>query len=157
MTIALTGHRPDKLGGEYDYVGPYTTSVRDTLQLLIEKHKPKLMITGMAQGADTIWAILAIKNKIDFIAAIPFEGQEKKWPEKAQKLYRTIIYNTLCRRVVVSEGGYDSKKMQIRNIWMVDNCDALIAVWDGSPGGTKNCVDYAKSQRRIILPVRPLI
>jgi len=33
--------------------------------------------------------------------------------------------------------------MQTRNIWMVDNCDLVLALWDGSDGGTGNCIKYA--------------
>lgn len=45
--------------------------------------------------------------------------------------------------------------MQKRNEWMVDNCDILIAVWDKSPGGTKNCVDYAESKKKQIIYINP--
>jgi uncharacterized phage-like protein YoqJ len=44
----------------------------------------------------------------------------------------------------VSPGGFTSYAMQIRNEWMVDHCDLLVALWDGSPGGTGNCIRYAK-------------
>ena len=41
-------------------------------------------------------------------------------------------------------GGYAAWKMQKRNQFMVDHSNLLIAVWDGSSGGTSNCVAYAK-------------
>jgi nucleoside 2-deoxyribosyltransferase len=31
---------------------------------------------------------------------------------------------------------------------MVDNCDTVVAVWNGTSGGTKNCIDYAKKQNK---------
>lgn len=46
--------------------------------------------------------------------------------------------------VIVSSGGYGVEKMQVRNEWMVDHCDLLVALWDGSSGGTGNCVRYAR-------------
>jgi uncharacterized phage-like protein YoqJ len=33
--------------------------------------------------------------------------------------------------------------MQIRNEWMVDNAHIVLALWDGSSGGTGNCIKYA--------------
>lgn len=30
---------------------------------------------------------------------------------------------------------------------MVDNSDIVCAVWDGTPGGTANCIKYCKSKR----------
>ena len=48
---------------------------------------------------------------------------------------------------IVSPGEYAAFKMQVRNEWMVDQLnpatDLLLAAWDGSPGGTGNCVKYA--------------
>jgi uncharacterized phage-like protein YoqJ len=45
--------------------------------------------------------------------------------------------------------------MQDRNIWMVDHCDALIAVWDGTSGGTANCVRYAQKVGKPIVFIDP--
>jgi uncharacterized phage-like protein YoqJ len=46
--------------------------------------------------------------------------------------------------------------MQKRNEWMVDHADAVIAVWDGSPSGTANCIGYARKKRRPILVIDPV-
>ena len=34
---------------------------------------------------------------------------------------------------------------------MIDNSDILIAVFDGSKSGTKNCIDYAKKHNKEII------
>jgi len=57
--------------------------------------------------------------------------------------------------VVVSEGGYSARNMQRRNEWMVDHSDKVLAVWDGSNGGTGNCVAYARSIGREIIRIDP--
>jgi uncharacterized phage-like protein YoqJ len=46
--------------------------------------------------------------------------------------------------------------MQARNEWMVDNSNAMIAVWDGSPGGTANTVKYAQAKERPVLVIDPV-
>jgi uncharacterized phage-like protein YoqJ len=46
-----------------------------------------------------------------------------------------------------------AEAMQLRNIWMVDHADEVWAFWDGSKGGTANCVKYAE---RVNKPVRNL-
>ena len=38
---------------------------------------------------------------------------------------------------------------------MVDNADKVIAVWDGSKGGTYNCVKYAEKQNKEIIVINP--
>ena len=44
---------------------------------------------------------------------------------------------------------YHPAKMQKRNEFMVDNCDILIALWNGTSGGTKNCINYAKKKENV--------
>jgi uncharacterized phage-like protein YoqJ len=52
--------------------------------------------------------------------------------------------------VLVSPGGYAAHKMHVRNKWMVNKCNKVLALWDGSKGGTGNCVSYALSVDRPI-------
>jgi uncharacterized phage-like protein YoqJ len=39
-----------------------------------------------------------------------------------------------------------NRAMQRRNEWMVDRADKLVALWDGSWGGTFNCIEYARKK-----------
>jgi hypothetical protein len=67
MVLAVTGHRPDKLNYEYDLNGPWSKHIREKLQETINDLKPTRMLSGMALGVDTIWAMLAIENNIPLI------------------------------------------------------------------------------------------
>jgi uncharacterized phage-like protein YoqJ len=116
--------------------------------------KPEKCLSGMALGTDQYFASVCLKLRIPLVACIPFEGQEMAWPEVSQKTYR-LLRKLASEEVIVSDGGYAAYKMQIRNEWMVDHCDKLIAVWDGSKGGTANCVEYAKNVGREIIFVDP--
>ncbi len=153
MIVAFTGHRPDKLGGYKLPNDTYIKVCRD-IDWLLKELNPEKVISGMALGVDQWAANIAYKLGIPFVAAIPFEGQELAWPEASQKTYR-LLRKLASEEVIVSPGGYSADKMQVRNIWMVDNCDSLIAVWDGSKGGTGNCVEYAKSVDRKIYQIDP--
>ena len=46
---------------------------------------------------------------------------------------------------LVTNASYSPYLMQKRNKYIVDNCDILLAIWDGSKGETGNCVKYARS------------
>lgn len=151
--IAVTGHRPDKLGG-YDFSNSKRIWVRDQLRYKLLELKPELCISGMALGVDQDFAYVCIEMAIPFIAAIPFLGQEGAWPKESQEFYKELLKHA-SKQVIVSEGGYAAFKMQKRNKWMVDNCDKLIAVWDGTEGGTGNCVKYAKSVNKDIIHIDP--
>jgi uncharacterized phage-like protein YoqJ len=153
MIVAFTGHRPQKLGG---FKLPNATYLYVCKQIdqKLQELKPEKIITGMALGVDQWAANIAYQLKIPFMAAIPFVGQELAWPEQSQKIYRALLKLAESQHIVC-EGGYSAHKMQIRNEFMVDRCDKLIAIWDGSSGGTGNCVEYAKSKNREIILIDP--
>ena len=100
-------------------------------------------------GVD-IWAaeIVIEKRKnngcLHLICAVPHPDFEKRRNEFEQKRYKNIIENadyvtTVC-------GGYFNGVYQVRNEFMVDRSNLVIAVWNGAPSGTKNTVDYAVSK-----------
>lgn len=148
MIYAGTGHRPDKLGG-------YGNIAMERVFNCIMENIPKdctEIISGMALGFDTQLAKAAIAKKIPFIAAVPFYGQESKWPSYAQKEYRDILRKAQ-RVVMVCPGGYSPSKMQVRNEYMVDSADKVLALWNGTPGGTANCLTYALSKNKPVLNI----
>ncbi len=155
-TISLTGHRPQHMGCDFELNNVVARYIRNELQQLINLYKPDTLISGMALGADTIWAELAIANNLNLIAAIPFSGQESRWPKASQDRFNKILDYNKCQITIVSEGSYSAYKMQVRNIWMCDNSDMLIAVWNGKEyGGTYNCLKYAKMKGKKIERVDP--
>lgn len=153
MIVAFTGHRPDKIGG-YKLPNPTYIHICQQIDKALRELKPEKVITGMALGIDQWAAMIAYKLKIPFLAAIPFENQESKWPQSSQDTFK-LLRKLATEEVIVSPGGYAASKMQVRNEWMVDHCDKLIAVWDGSKGGTGNCVEYARSIKKDIYFINP--
>ena len=146
MIVAGTGHRPNKLGG---YTRDARTRLFNTAIRSLEHLRPTKLISGMALGWDQALARACVELNIPFIAAVPFAGQETVWPAASQREYRELC-EAASDFIIVSPGGYSAAKMQIRNEWMVDHCDRVLALWDGSPGGTRNCVDYAKTVNKPI-------
>lgn len=158
LIIAVTGHRPHKLGNEYDYEGPYSNYLIDQFTWILQEYKPKEIITGLALGVDTLWVLSGMLQGISFRAAIPFEGQEKMWPPRSQEMYWNILNHPLClQKVYVSEPGYSAAKMLKRNEWMVDKCGLLVSVWDGSDGGTANCCRFADKVGRRRINIDPKV
>ena len=153
MIVAFTAHRPNKLGG-YNLPNPTYIYVCQQIEKILKELNPEKVISGMALGGDQWAANIAIKFNIPFIAAIPFEGQEKAWPEASQKTYHRLL-SKAAKKVIVCEGEYARNKMQVRNEWMVNNSDILIGIWDGTPGGTGNCINYAKSINKKIIYINP--
>lgn len=142
MIVAVTGHRPGKIG-EYDYYHSKREWIRNRMREELLDLRPTKTISGMALGVDQDFAQVSLELTIPFLAALPFIGQESRWPKSSQDYYWWLIERA-DDVVVVSPGEYSAHKMQVRNEFMVDHCDILLAVWDGSDGGTGNCVKYAQ-------------
>ena len=161
MIIAFTGHRPNKIGG-YDKNNPLAKKIKEAIKEYLSylAHKDEdptgnfTCISGMALGVDQLAAEVCIEEDIPFIAAVPFLGQESVWPLESQEHYNYLLEKAE-EVVIVSEGDYAAHKMQVRNEYMVNKCDALMAVYDGSPGGTQNCVNYAKSKGKPVYILNP--
>lgn len=173
QTACFTGHRPDKLGG-YDMKNPTMLKLRDKLleiiEILIIEEGINRFISGGALGADqcAFWCVHMMKKKypeIKNLIAVPFLNQDKLWPAEQKYWYKKMLY--LADEVINVEetGGYKADKdtpfgefspikMQKRNEYMVDKSNTLIAVYDGSKGGTANCVRYASRNQMGIMYIQ---
>lgn len=150
MIAAFTGHRPNKfLNGYSEQVA---TELYKFAKTVIRHHEPREIISGMALGWDQAVAHAGISLGVPVHAYMPFEGQDSVWPQQSKDRYQSILKR--CKTVqIISSGSYSVDKMQIRNEAMVNDCDILIALWDGSDGGTANCVNYARRrQKRLKAP-----
>ena len=167
IRLAVTGHRPNKLYGYNRNNLRYDALYRIMKDEIIEVYNTDNemeCITGMALGADTIFAMAVLELKslgynIRLVCAIPFKGQENRWKPQDINVYNYILKHS-DEVVYVSTGGYAVYKLQKRNKYIIDRLsgpnDKLIAVWDGSHSGTGNCIEYAKSKNIKINYINPL-
>ncbi len=134
LFVAATGHRPHKLG---DYSHPKL--IRLAMRVLRKVDNP--VVSGMARGWDTAWAQAALALGLPLTAAVPFPDQDDGWRIDDRRLYRHILER--CVKVEIVRPSYELGAYQRRNEWMVDRSHRVIALHDGSRGGTFNCIAYA--------------
>ena len=146
MTVfSATGHRPNKLYDAYPERHGYDLLV-SYAEYCLKLHEVSIIGTGMALGWDMAVAQACSNLLIPYVACIPFQGQECQWPKRSQEYYKFLV--SLASQVVyVCDPGYAPWKMQRRNEYMVDNSVKQLALWNGTSGGTGNCVKYAKSKK----------
>lgn len=152
VKLAFTGHRPQSLFTTNAYSEQNTALLEEfACEFLVnlkaslgDDYRDVKIISGMAIGWDQAIAKAAIKMRRTLIAAVPCKGQEQLWPTDAQEEYRSILDHASMVHYI--SNVYTKSCMQERNKWMVDNSDHLVALWNGKPGGTANCVQYAKSK-----------
>lgn len=156
MILGITGHRHKTFNCGYKIPNPVYNKVKESSRKIFSEFKPEAIISGMAIGSDQWCTEVAIEQQIPFIAAVPFLNQELFWPKDSQHHYRELLEQ--AKQVeIVSSGGYASWKMQVRNQWIVDQCDVLLAFYSGmGSGGTFNCIQYAKSKNKQIIEINPL-
>jgi len=87
----------------------------------------ELIISGGAPGTDTLAKQFAIHNKTEFLE---FPPDYKKFGDKAK---------------------------HIRDKLIVEECDELIAFWDGECEGTKYTIDYTKQLKKPIKIIQVIV
>jgi len=175
ITICFTGHRPNKLGG-YDWNTVKNHNIMKELSCKImdvldnNEGDNFHFICGGALGIDQMAFHICDKLKLTYDnisieVAIPFLKQDVKWNDldrikwrqqlnKADKITRVDKLENYKIKGY-EEDIYYPAKMQKRNQYMVNSSDIVIAVWSGSKGGTGNCVNYAKMQKKEIIVINP--
>lgn len=180
-SICVTGHRPNKLFG-YDIHSEdyrklfieFKRCIYVTAEKLIDicyhmgitphdDERPLVIYTGMALGVDQLFAEAAFAARdyykglgildIEVVAVVPCKGQESKWRKENADLYNDIL--SKCDQVIVLADKYTKDCMQKRNEYMVDNSDLVFSVWDGTPGETANCTNYALEKNKTIIRIDP--
>jgi len=139
--FAVTGHRPKKA-----ILRPEDRNdLQPFARMALVAREPAKVITGMALGWDMAVAAACLELHLPYVAAVPFEGQERKWSPEDRKRYHNLLRRAESVEVI-SEHRLNVAYIT-RDEWMVDHCDRLLALWDGSKSGTGTTVNYAIKKR----------
>ena len=130
MKVAITGHRPGRIAGQ-----------EQNIKKWIEDYLAGVDCTeaysGMAMGTDQIFARVVEEMGIPLICCYPY--RRDNFHPAEQRI------NARAKDVRFISEEYSKKSYWIRDKYMVDNCDVLLAVFDGKKeGGTWITVDYAQ-------------
>lgn len=123
--VAITGHRPGSLNTEQrQYMQEGLEFIADGL---VEYYGAERFLTGLALGADTIWAELALKYGVEYDAYIPFEGQEDRWSKTDKKKYQDLRSGAVIEKVFGQQ--FSNRLYHARNDALIRDSDLLVAVW----------------------------
>lgn len=137
-TVSFTGHR--------SYAHQADESLASVLYELYMAGF-RLFLSGMARGFDLAAAETVLRLRHDLCpeirlgCAIPFEGQEQRFPTKEQIRYRNI--RAQADEEVVLCPGYQRDCYRLRNNLLVERAAVLVAWYDGSEGGTHYTIHRA--------------
>ena len=164
QTCCFTGHRPDKLPWGLDEADPRCAALKRSLVRELEalyRRGFRHFISGMAMGCDLYFAQSALELRercpgVTVEGAVPCPTQADRWPSSLHRRWRDILDR--CDLETVVQQKYDRWCMLRRDRYMVDRSAVILAVFDGTPGGTRYTLDYAMDKKREILlldPARP--
>lgn len=135
MKVMITGHRPERLKGREN-------EVKEWIKQQLDELKPSLAINGMAQGVDQIFAKIAKDNGVPLLNVYPHR-------RKSFHSYEEMLNEN--EMVMFFSETYSKKNYILRDQYMVDNADIVLAVFDGIPaGGTWQTIEYAKKKNKEI-------
>ena len=145
-SCCFTGHRSSKLpwgGNEADArCLELKRKLADALEELYGQGV-RHFICGMATGCDMFFAeaVLALRE------------QDRRWTHGLSERYDRLLAECDSRTLV--SRAYTPECMMRRNRYMVDNAGTVLAVFNGSPGGTFNTLRYAVGLGRKIVEIEP--
>lgn len=173
--VVLTGHRPNKLGGFaeveeliVEFLTRGTVSGNSQAKWVVDELVSALMRAktkygnvylndGEAMGADWLGIIAGQIANVPVHGYCPFLNHGSNWYEPSKVQYAQLVKLEAKRFLVTNKTWDDNgpKYMDDRNKAMVDNAKSMIAVWNGSRGGTANAVYYARKVGMNILFLNP--
>ena len=139
--LAITGHRglSSELEAEIDRM----------IRAAVAETGDVVGVSCLADGADAVFAQAVLDAGGSLVAVLPAVEYRESLPED----YRPVYDRLLAQAGEVVQLPFvtpDPHAYMEAGKWMVDESDALLAVWDGQPGrgpgGTADVVAYARSR-----------
>ncbi|MFH8618560.1 hypothetical protein ACH4E8_26320 [Streptomyces sp. NPDC017979] len=138
--IGITGHRAIPQEGHAD--------IRAGLLAVLRRHEgPLEAFSSLAVGADQMFADVALSCGAELTVVIPSGDYENDFAPGELVDYRRYR-SRATREVQLPFPHATDEAYYAAGTYIADNCDRLLAVWDGGPsrglGGTGDIVEYAR-------------
>lgn len=152
--IGITGHRNLGKDATRKFVAEQINSL---LQGIKQEHENTVALSALAEGADRLFAEVALRLGFRLEAVLPFEKYEQDFEPKASLPRFRHLLNKASKIHKMAYLNRSNEAYFAAGKWIVDHCDLLVAVWDGRPsagkGGTADVVHYAVSKGRAVVHV----
>lgn len=163
LRCAFSGYRPQKMPFGFDELDQrcidFKQRLHDTIESLIwcgYSH----FLSGGALGMDMYAAeiVLDFRQQYPWIGlemVIPFDSQPDKWNDLYKERYRALLDKADIVTFISHE--YSKGAIFLRNRYLVDNADLLLAAYDGQPGGTQLTCNYARKAGIDVCKIPPVV
>ncbi len=151
IRIAITGHRvltPD-----------VSSAVVDLVKAHLEPYGCEMVgLSCLADGADAVFAEAVVGAGAPLEAVIPAAGYREALPAEHHPVYDQLLSQAVLVHELPHSVSEPRAHMAAGRL-LVEQCDHLVAVWDGEPargpGGTADVVAYARALDRPVSVLWP--
>ncbi|WP_329115032.1 hypothetical protein [Streptomyces sp. NBC_01465] len=138
--IGVTGHR--------SIPSASLTHVRDGMRAVLCANGGSLQaLSSLATGADQMFADIALECGAELIAVIPSDDYELGFDSRDELDGYHRLKSRASQEIWLNHPHATDEAYYAAGAYIADNCDRLLAVWDGLParglGGTGDIVNYA--------------
>ncbi len=171
LTVAIVGHRP----GRIDDPAAVQARVGEILGLIRARvgstsagpdyaaEPPRLgLISALAEGADRLGAAAALEAGFALEAVLPFPVGEYERDfdhEGSREEFHALLARAASTLILDGKASARDRAYEAVGKALLDNCDLLIAIWDGKPGrgrgGTRDVVEEAVRRAIPVITVAP--
>ena len=148
LRVGIVGHR--RLDSARSWF--VSSECKRILKEIAQTRSPMIAVSAIAEGADTLFAEVAVTLGIPLEVVRPFDSYDSDFIDiPARNRYsklRALAQNEVRMRYASrSTVAYESAM-----VWVVKTSDLLLAAWDGypanGPGGTGSAVEEAVRLQR---------
>lgn len=149
LTACFSGPRPEKLLQPWNEQHVEVVRIKRELQAKTVNAAVdgyRIFLSGMACGidllaAETVFNLKQVLSDIYLVAVLPYQNQRFWQPEWAARYNRVLAS---ADKVIVLSEQYHKGCFMERNRYMVEHSSRLIAVVNGTKGGTSATLHYAE-------------
>ncbi len=167
VVLGITGHRM-LAAEEVERIRPVITKAIQNIMFTVGEHDSTVSFTALsplAEGADTLFAEVALSLGLELDILLPFEKDEylKGFSSDQARLNFDKIYskvNPQSIRVLTTKGNKEVDQLFLNlGHRVVDESDWLIAIWNEKEGkgkgGTADIVNYATGLKKNVIIINP--
>jgi len=170
LSVGIVGHRADRIV-DADAVRSRLDELLGGIDAALAgpgrrqphgKYMGLRLVSALAEGADRLAAETAFERGMPLVAVLPFRAEEYE-RDFADGLSRETFQTLLgqAEAVIILDGAVDGRDRAYDGVGvaLLENCDLLIAVWDGEPGrgrgGTREVIEEAARRAMPVVIVSP--
>lgn len=157
MVVGIIGHRDLSKKDTYKY----KKNILNILKYLQKQNIDIKVISPLADGADRLAVYQAIRLNITFEAVLPMNKCDYK---KDFEYYSKKVFDLLLKKantittLTYKEDVSRNFKYESVGKYISDNCDILIALWDGKyndlQGGTSDILKYHLKNKKAFYHIK---